>query len=200
MQNSDGQVAGIVNFLSDDAHLFESTLQTEAVFDGKLLHVRRDRVRLPDGSEAIREHVLHPGAVMVIPVLDNGALVMERQFRYPLGLVFLELPAGKIDAGEDPLATAQRELLEETGYSARRWTHLGCIHPVISYSNEQIEIYLAQELTLEGRKLDQGEFLDVVEVHLPEAIEMVRSGAITDAKTLSGLLWAERVLDGRWRS
>ena len=184
--------------LNDDSHLTEHTLESAAVFDGTLLHVRRDRVRLPDGNEGIREHVLHPGAVMAIPVLDDGCLVMERQFRYPLRSVFLELPAGKIDADEDPLATAKRELLEETGYVAREWRHLGCIHPVISYSNERIEIFLARGLALQERKLDHGEFLDIVEIPLARAIEMVRSGEISDAKTISGLFWAERVLDGRW--
>jgi ADP-ribose diphosphatase len=185
--------------LTPDKHLTEQTLASEPVFDGKLLHVRRDRVRLPDGSEAVREHIIHPGAVMMIAVLDNGSLVFERQFRYPLHRVLFELPAGKIDAGEDPLATAQRELLEETGYTASSWTRLGCIHPVISYSNEQIDIYLARGLTQLERKLDHGEFLDVIELPLAAALEMIRTGEITDAKTVSGLLWAERVLGGAWK-
>jgi ADP-ribose pyrophosphatase len=181
-----------------DDHLVEQTLSSEAVFDGKLLHVRRDRVRLPDGQEAVREHILHPGAVVIIVVLDNGSLVLERQYRYPLHRVLFELPAGKIDAGEAPLATAQRELLEETGYAAKDWRRLGCIHPVIAYSNEQIDIYLARGLELRKRKLDQGEFLDVMEMPLAAGMEMVRSGEITDAKTVCGLLWAEHVLGGTW--
>jgi ADP-ribose pyrophosphatase len=123
---------------------------------------------------------------------------MERQYRYPLHRVFLELPAGKIDAGEDPLHTAQRELLEETGYVATEWKYLGCTHPVISYSNEQIDIYLARGLTLQQQKLDRGEFLDVIEVPLAAAIDMVKSGEITDAKTLAGLFWVDRILNGTW--
>jgi ADP-ribose pyrophosphatase len=181
-----------------ETDLVEHKLDSEPVFDGGLLHVLRDRVRLPDGSEAVREHILHPGAVMIIPLLENGNLVMERQYRYPLHRVFLELPAGKIDAGENPLATAQRELLEETGYVAVEWQRLGCIHPVISYSNEQIDIYLARGLTLQQRALDHGEFLDVIEIPFLAAMEMVRTGEITDAKTLAGLFWVERVLNGAW--
>lgn len=184
--------------MKPETDLLEHELDSEPVFDGKLLHLRRDRVRLPDGSEAVREHILHPGAVMIIPLLDNGDLVMERQFRYPLRRVFIELPAGKIDAGEDPLATAQRELLEETGYTAAEWRRLGCIHPVISYSNEQIDIYLARGLALKQQQLDHGEFLDVFEIPLVSAIEMVKTGEITDAKTVAGLFWAERVLNGSW--
>jgi len=184
--------------MKSEHDLVEHRLDSDSVYDGSLLHVRRDRVRLPDGNEAVREHILHPGAVMIIPLLENGDLVMERQYRYPLHRVFLELPAGKIDAGEDPLATAQRELLEETGYTAVEWRRLGCIHPVISYSNEQINIYLARGLTLQGRQLDHGEFLEVVEIPLLRAIDLVRSGEITDAKTVAGLFWIDRIFNGSW--
>jgi ADP-ribose pyrophosphatase len=179
--------------------LVEHQLDTRSVYDGKLLRVRSDRVRLPDGNETVREHILHPGAVMICAILDNGSLVMERQYRYPLRRAFIEFPAGKIDPGEDPLATGKRELLEETGYSAKEWKHLGCVHPVISYSNEQIEIYLARGMARQERKLDHGEFLDVFELPLPVAIDMVRTGEITDAKTVAGLFWVERVLNGSWR-
>jgi len=184
--------------MKDDAHLTEHQLDSESVFDGLLLHVRRDRVRMPDGHEAVREYIVHPGAVVMIPVLPNGSLVMERQFRYPLNRVFYELPAGKVNGGEDRLATAKRELLEETGYVADAWTWLGCIHPVISYSSEQIDLYLAERLSLKARQLDHGEFLDVVEMPLGRALEMVRDGEITDAKTIAGLFWVERVLNGSW--
>jgi hypothetical protein len=127
-------------------HLHEETLESEQVFRGKLLDIRRDRVRLPDGSEGVRECIVHPGAVVVIPVLANGDLLFERQFRYPVGHAFLELPAGKIDAGEDIAVTARRELLEETGHEADDWRHLGAMHPCIGYSNERIEIFLARGL------------------------------------------------------
>jgi ADP-ribose pyrophosphatase len=184
--------------MKPESALVENELSSEPVFDGKLLHVRRDLVRLPDGQEAVREHILHPGAVMIIPLLENGNLVMERQYRYPLRRVFLELPAGKIDAGEDPLRTAQRELLEETGYVAAEWKYLGCTHPVISYSNEQIDIYLARGLSMRQQKLDSGEFLEVLEVSLAMAIDKIKSGEITDAKTLAGLFWADRIVNGQW--
>src|SRR3954462_4885869 len=114
-----------------DAHLIETAVSSETVFDGALLHVRRDVVRLPDGGHAKREYIIHPGAVLMVPVLPDGRLIVERQFRYPLNRVFIEFPAGKLSPGEDALATAKRELIEETGYTAAKWTRLGCIHPVI---------------------------------------------------------------------
>jgi ADP-ribose diphosphatase len=178
--------------------LTEHPLSSELVYDGKLLHVRRDKVRLPDGGVAEREYVRHPGAVLVIAQLDNGELVMERQFRYPLRRDMIELPAGKIDPGEPPLATAKRELLEETGYDASDWTYLATIHLAIGYSDEHIEIFLARGLTPRQAKLDDEEFLEVFTLPLATALEWVRDGKITDAKTLSGLLWAEKTLQGSW--
>lgn len=176
--------------------LNERCLASEQVFDGKLLRVSRDRVLLPDGSESWREFVRHPGASVVIAELRPGVLVFERQFRYPVGRVFLELPAGKLDPGELPLQCAQRELLEETGYVARSWTHLGTLHPCIGYSDEGIEIFLARELELRGQHLDAGEFLEVFEMSLEEAEAAVFDGRITDAKTITCLFWAKRVLAG----
>lgn len=176
----------------------EHRVEREAVYDGRLLHVRRDTVRLPDGEHATREHVDHPGAVAIIGVLDSGDLVFERQYRYPLEREFYELPAGKIDPGEPPLETARRELLEETGYTARDWRHLGVIHPVISYSNERIEIFLARGLEFSGAKLDAEEFLEVFPLSLAAALQWVLEGHITDAKTVSCLFWAEKVLNGNW--
>jgi len=181
-----------------DNHLREFGVTREEVFAGKLLHVRRDTVRLPDGKQATREFVVHPGAVVMIAELPNGKLLFERQFRYPLDRVFLELPAGKIHPGEDILLTARRELQEETGYVAESWHYLGVIHPCIGYSDERIEIFFARGLSHVGHALDDGEFLDVHEIDLAEALEAVRDGRLTDGKSVAGLLWAERVLDGRW--
>ena len=181
-----------------DSHLRESGVASEEVFAGKLLHVRCDTVRLPDGKQASREFVVHPGAVVMIAELPNGKLLFERQFRYPLDRVFLELPAGKIHPGEDTLITAKRELQEETGYVAQHWHYLGVIHPCIGYSDERIEIFFARGLSHVGHALDDGEFLEVHEMDLAEAIEAVRDGRLTDGKSVAGLLWAERMLDGRW--
>ena len=181
-----------------DSHLRESGVASEEVFAGKLLHVRCDTVRLPDGKQASREFVVHPGAVVMIAELPNGKLLFERQFRYPLDRVFLELPAGKIHPGEDTLLTAKRQLQEETGYVAQHWHYLGVIHPCIGYSDERIEIFFARGLSHVGHALDDGEFLEVHEMDLAEAIEAVRDGRLTDGKSVAGLLWAERMLDGRW--
>lgn len=182
----------------DHKDLTEHRVGGAAVFDGKLLHVRRDVVRLPDGSEATREYIVHPGAVTIIPLLDSGALVLERQYRYPLGRELVELPAGKIDPGESPLDTARRELLEETGYTARAWARVTTIHPLCSYTNERIELWLARGLRQEGRRLDRGEFLETFTLALADAMEWVRTGRITDAKTIVGVLWAERIAAGAW--
>ena len=178
--------------------LSEQRLSSKLVYDGKLLKVRSDTVRLPDGGTAEREFVEHPGAVAVIALTDAGELVMERQYRYPLGRDMIEIPAGKIDTGEDPLATARRELKEETGYTAARWRHVATIHIAIAYSNERIEIYLAQGLKHEGAKLDEEEFLEVFTLPLATALAWVREGKITDSKTVAGLFWAEKVLGGEW--
>jgi ADP-ribose pyrophosphatase len=179
--------------------LSEQTLSGDWVFRGKLLHVRRDQVRLPDGAETGREYIEHPGAVMVIPLLDGGELVMERQFRYPLRRDVLELPAGKIDPGETALACGRRELLEETGYIASSWRHLCTTHPVVGYSDERIEIYLAQGLTRREAAPDHDEHLEVFALHWETALEWVREGRITDAKTVIGLFWVDRVLKGEWK-
>lgn len=180
-------------------HLEEHQLSGEQVWQGRLLDVRRDRVRLPDGGEGTREYVVHPGAVVIIPVLPSGGILFELQYRYPVGRTFIELPAGKIDPGEDVALTARRELAEETGYVADEWLHLGVMHPCIGYSNERIEIFLARGLRPNGgQQLDSGEFLDLVEFQLHEAVERVRVGELTDAKTITALFWAEKVLGGDW--
>jgi ADP-ribose pyrophosphatase len=177
---------------SGDAHLVETRIASEDVFGGKLLHVKRDTVRLPDGKTATREYIDHPGAVMIIPRLPDGKLLLERQFRYPLARIFIEFPAGKIDPGEDPAATAARELLEETGYVAERWSHIGTLHPLITYSTERIEIYTADALTFIGAKLDAGEFIEIFSATLEEALAWIDRGEVTDVKTMLGLLLLAR--------
>ena len=182
----------------DNEHLREITIRSERVFDGVFLHVNRDTVRLPDGNETAREYILHPGAVMLIPLLDDGRVVMERQWRHPLARAFIEFPAGKIDVGEPPLRTCERELREETGYSAERFTHLATINNAISYSNEHIEIYLASGLRAGERKLDDGEFLDVLTVPAAQVLDWVRDSTITDVKTIIGAFWLEKILSRSW--
>lgn len=187
----------------DDPRLVETRLASEALFKGRLLHAFRDTVRLPDGGTAIREYVRHPGAVMIIPLLQTPAgewrVVLERQFRYPVGAVMIEFPAGKRDAGEDTLVCARRELQEETGYRASEWARAGVLHPVIAYSDEVIEVWFARGLSAGARALDEGEFLDVFTASADELIAWCRDGRVTDAKTLTGVLWLQNVLAGAWK-
>lgn len=186
--------------MSDD-HLIEHRVHQEEILRGRFLHAFRDTVRLPNQNLATREYVVHPGAVMVIPMLDTPEglrLVMERQFRYPVGQVMTEFPAGKLDPGEDPWLCAQRELLEETGYTARQWARAGVLHPVIAYSTEVIEIWFAKDLSLGERQLDTDEFLDVFTASPAELMAACQQGLLTDAKTLTGLLWLQNVQSGQW--
>jgi len=182
----------------DDSELIEHTVSSEPVFDVKLLHVRRDTVRLSNGQETVREWIAHPGAVVVLAALDNGNLLFERQFRYPLQRIFVELPAGKIDLHEHPLDTAKRELREETGHQAKFWRHLATMHPCIGYSDERIEIFWAHGLIYVGHQRDHGEFLDVIEMNVSEALLAVRDGEITDGKSIAALMWADKIDSGAW--
>jgi len=182
-----------------DEHLREELVSSQQVYRGHFLDVRRDEVRLPDGKLAAREYVVHPGSVMIVPLLDDGRLVVERQFRYPMGRVMREFPAGKLDAGESPLHCAVRELLEETGYRAREWARAGILHNAIAYSNEGIEVWFARGLELGERQLDAGEFLDVEIASLAELEDQAQRGELTDAKTLIGLLWLQNWQSGRWQ-
>lgn len=180
-------------------HLTESRLNSEELFRGFFLHAFRDTVRLPDGQTATREYVRHPGAVMIIALQGEGdalRVVLERQFRYPIGQAMLEFPAGKLDPGETSLHCAQRELREETGYVARLWAKAGTLHPVIAYSTEFIDVWFAKDLTLGDRKLDDGEFLDVMEWSAPDLFEACLQGGVTDAKTLVGAFWLQAYLSG----
>lgn len=174
--------------------LVEHFVSSETLASGGMLTVKRDQVRLPNGHISQREYVTHPGAVVVVPILPNGHIILERQFRYPLHQVFIELPAGKIDAGEDILITGQRELLEETGYSASNWIKLGHQHPCIGYSNEVIHIYMARDLSAGQHQRDADESLEVFEMPFAACLNMIQTGEITDGKTIVALFFAEKYL------
>ncbi len=184
-----------------DEHLIEHRVRQQELLRGHFLHAFRDTVRLPNQALATREYVVHPGAVMVIPLLDTPAglqVVLERQYRYPVAQVMIEFPAGKRDAGEDGWLCAQRELWEETGYTARQWARAGVLHPVIAYSTEVIEIWFAKGLSLGTRQLDAEEFLDVFTATPSDLMTWCREGQVTDAKTLTGALWLQNMLAGDW--
>lgn len=177
-----------------EVDLAEHLISSQTIASGGMLTVKRDQVRLPNGNTSQREYVLHPGAVVVVPILPNGNVILERQFRYALNSVFIELPAGKIDAGEDILITGQRELLEETGYSASEWVKLGHQHPCIGYSNEVIHMYLARGLNAGAHRRDEDEHLQVLEASFVDCLNMINNGEITDGKTIVALYSAEKYL------
>ena len=172
----------------------ETTLSSEIVYQGRLLQVKCDRVGLPNGGESTREYIVHPGAVVILPVFENGDVLLERQHRYPLRRDFIEFPAGKIDPGEDELACGQRELREETGYKAKQWTHVTTLYPCIGYANERLEFFHAQQLEFVGHARDSDEFLEVLRVPFDEAMAWLRSGKICETKTVVGLFWLEKLL------
>ena len=179
--------------------LKETRISGETVYNGKFLKVDCDLIQLPDGSKTHREYIRHPGAVVVLPLLDDGRVLLERQFRYPMHREFIEFPAGKIDPGEDDLSCAKRELEEETGYTATDWQFICTIHNAIAYSDERLELFLARGLTAGTPKLDEGEFLECFTATVPELVEMVRTGKITDVKTIIGVFWLEKIDSGTWQ-
>ena len=181
-----------------DEHLVETKIRSEEILKSDFLHTFRDTVALPNGLEATREYVVHPGAAMIVPIFSNGDLLMERQYRYPMQQVMIEFPAGKLNAGESSLLCAQREFKEETGYTARYWARAGMLHPVISYSTEYIDIWLAKDLQEGTRQLDEGEHLDLITVAFNQAMDWCRDGQITDCKTLIGMMWLQNHLSGAW--
>lgn len=192
------KVIDTVNKNVKNDHLIETKISSKNVYDGNFLHILRDTIALPNGNQATREYVVHPGAVVIIPLLDDGQVVLERQFRYPISEVMFEFPAGKLETRENPQFCGQRELLEETGYSATHWAYAGKTHLAIAYSTEVLYIFFAKGLTLGERKLDDGESLDVVTATPAELLAMCGQGSVTDAKTMTCTLWLQNVLSGAW--
>lgn len=175
--------------MSEKNRLEEVKIESKEIFDGHILHVYQDTVALPNGKEASRELIRHIGAVAVVPLMDNGNVIVERQFRYPLGQVITEIPAGKLDRfDEDRLEAIKRELREETGYVADEWMELGDYHPAAAYTDERITLYLATGLHKGERELDEDEFLDVIEVPLTDLVRDIALGKITDGKTQAAIL------------
>ena len=179
-----------------DAHLREERITGEDIYGGIFLKMKRDTVSLPDGQQAVREYLTHPGAVAIVALFDDGRVLLERQYRYPIAKACIEIPAGKLDPNENPLLCAQRELAEETGYTAKKWSYIRRIHPVISYSTEFIDIYLAEDLVPGKSKLDDEEFLDVFAAPLEQLITWVEEGEITDVKTTISAYWLDRYRQG----
>ncbi len=186
-----------------DAHLRETRISSEELIKGSFLHAFRDVVALPDGSASTREYVVHPGAVLVVPLIETPGqalrVVLERQYRYPVQQVMIELPAGKLDVNELTQHCAQRELQEETGYTATHWAKAGVIHPVIAYSTEFIEVWFSKGLVEGARQLDGGEFLDVFTATADELISWCLNGRVTDAKTVAAALWLQHYQSGTWK-
>lgn len=171
--------------------LIEEKIRSESIYDGKLLHVRCDTVCLPNGNTATREWVLHPGASAVLPITEEGDVLLVRQYRYPIGEITLEIPAGKLDTpDEDPLECAKRELSEETGYSAASYEKLTTLATTVGFSNEKIHIYIARGLQAGKQHTDDDEFIHVVKMSLQEALSLVYDGTISDGKSIIAILMA----------
>ena len=179
--------------------MLETTVAQEKILTGRFLHAVRDTVRLPDGNAAMREYIQHPGAAVIVPCLGDGLYLVEYQYRHPMRRAMIEFPAGKLEAGEPELLCAQRELREETGFTAGLWAHAGTMHNCIGYSDERIEIWFARELQFQGQQLDAGEFLQIHTATLADLLQRAREGTLTDAKTLTALLWAQQLASGAWQ-
>ncbi|MEO8406813.1 MAG: NUDIX hydrolase [Oxalobacteraceae bacterium] len=182
----------------NDEHLKEIKVDGKIAFDGNFLKVQSDTVRLPDGQITSREYIRHPGAVVILPLFNDNSVLLERQFRYPLDRVFIEFPAGKIDPDEDSLATAKRELEEETGYTASDWQFVCTIHNAIAYSDEHLDIFVARDLQAGIAKLDDGEFLETFKAPINDVLAWVREGKITDVKTIIGVFWLDKICTQEW--
>lgn len=178
--------------------LRETRLDSELVYDGRFLQMRRDRVRLPDGSESTREYIVHPGAATMVPIFPDERILVERQYRYPVGLTMIEMPAGKIDPGETPIQTARRELVEETGYEAAEWAFLTRLHPAIGFATEVMDVFLCRDLVQTGHRPDDDEFLEIEIVTLGWLVDELRAGRLSDVKTQIATFWLERLFSGAW--
>lgn len=176
-------------------HLEEKTIESELMYDGKIIKLYRDKALLENGNQVTREVIKHPGGVCVVPVTEEGEVIMVKQFRYPSGKVLTEIPAGKLEWQEDHFDCGKRELKEETGCTAEKYDYLGCLLPTPAYDTEVIHMYLARGLTRAEQKLDDDEFLDVMKIPFDKAIEMVMNGEITDAKTQLALLKTKILLE-----
>ena len=180
-------------------NLTETRIDGELVYDGHFLKVHRDNIELPDGKRTVREYIKHPGAVAVLPLFDDGTVLLERQFRYPMHQVFIEFPAGKIDTNEDPLDSAKRELVEETGYTATDWQFVTTLHNAIAYSDEHLELYLARGLKKGEQQLDDGEFVELFTATIDELLQWVREGKVSDVKTIIGAFWLDKLRSNDWK-
>ena len=175
-------------------HLFEKTVTSELIFDGKIITVKKDTAELENGEIVNRELVVHPGGVCVVPINENGEVLMVKQFRYPFQEALVEVPAGKLEIGEDHREAGLRELREETGAVCEKFEYLGVCYPSVAYLTEKIHMYLATGLTFENQDLDEDEFLDVIKIKLEDAVEMIMNNELPDAKTQCAILKAAKIL------